>query len=99
MTAHDPAVRITSNLLCLWAFCGKPACRRAQACKRDANDCLARYSPLVPEEARCGALAVACAGRYGISDDEMRTDAGAELAALAAWIARVHAAAGNGQAA
>jgi hypothetical protein len=99
MTTHDPALRITSNLLCLWALCGKLGCRRAKRCKGKPDDCITRYAPLVPEAARCGVLAVAAAGSYGIGDDDMRADAGAELAALEAWIAQVEAAYGDGQAA
>jgi hypothetical protein len=101
MTPHDPALRVTSKLLCLWAFCGRPACRRAKGCKGNAGDCVTRYSPLVPEDARYGVLAIACAADDGISDEEMRAGAGAELAALEAWITQVHAAQntnpGNGQ--
>jgi hypothetical protein len=94
---NDSTLRTTSNTLCLWALCGKPACRRARQCRRDPNDCIARYAPLVPEEARCGVLALIEAGRCGISDEQMRADAPAEIAALESWIAQVHAANGNGQ--
>ena len=99
MTIHDPALRITSNLLCLWGLWASAACRRAKSCKGNPGDCVTRYSPLVPEDARYGVLAIAAAANDGISDDDMRAGAGAELAALEAWITQVHAAHGNGQAA
>ena len=42
--------RLLSELFCLWRLCGKPACRRAHACKGDPRACL-RALPLVPPEA------------------------------------------------
>jgi hypothetical protein len=86
----DRALRITSNLLGLWGLCAKPACRRARACKRNARNCVERYAPLVPEEARIGVLATIEAARCGIGDEQMRADASIEIAALESWIARVH---------
>jgi hypothetical protein len=97
MTPHDPALRITANLLCLWGLCATASCRRAKSCKGKPADCVTRYSPLVPEDARYGVLAIACAADDGISNEEMRAAAATELAALEAWVARVHDAA-NGQA-
>ncbi len=101
MTPHDPALRITANLLCLWGLCASASCRRAKGCKGNPGDCVTRYSPLVPEDVRYGVLAIAAAADDGVSDDDMRAAAAAEIAALEAWIARVHAAQnanpGNGQ--
>ena len=99
MTIHDPTLRITANLLCLWGLCASAACRRAKGCKGNPGDCVTRYAPLVPEDARYGVLAIACAANDGVSNDDMRAAAPAEIAALEAWITQVHAAHGNGQAA
>ena len=98
MNQHDPALRITANLLCPWGLCANASCRRAKSCKGKPTDCVTRYAPLVPEDARYGVLAIACAADDGISDEDMRAAAAAEIAALEAWIARVHTACGHGQA-
>ena len=92
MTKHDPLRRTASNLLCLWALCGKPACRRAQQCKRDPRSCARRYGPLVPEEARLGMLAVLQGAQDGAGIEEVRTHVPADIAAWEAWTAQVHAA-------
>ena len=85
----DHNLRWAANMLRLWALCGKPACRRARSCRRDPDACLARYAPLVPEDVR-GAVALMAEGkRYGLSYDEVRADAGPEIAAFEGWIARV----------
>ena len=49
LTLHDGARRL-SDLFCLWRLCGKPGCRRAQACRGGVHRCLGALS-LVPEEA------------------------------------------------
>jgi hypothetical protein len=51
---------------------------------------VARYSPLVPEDARYGVLAIACAAKDGVSDEDMRASVPAEFAALEAWAGRVY---------
>ena len=92
MNQHSPSLRTASNLLCLWALCGKPACRRAQQCKRNAAGCLARYAPLAPEDARLGALAVLQGARDGVGIDEVRRHVPGDVAAWESWTAQVHAA-------
>jgi hypothetical protein len=94
---HHPALthdlRTISNLLCLWGLCGKPACRRARQCKRDPRDCLSRYAPLVPDDARDGVAAMFEGKQCGMSYDELRAEAPLEIAAIESWIGLVHAAA------
>jgi len=89
---HDPLQRYACDLLCLWALCGKPACRRACACKRDPKACARRYGPLAPEEARIGALALLQGTLDGVDRAEVRRFEPAGIAALEAWCARVAAA-------
>ena len=79
------ALRNASNLLCIHGLCGRRACRRARACRGEPRDCLHRYAPLVPEEAREGAKAMAWAGRRGLSFDDLLDDARDEVLALADW--------------
>jgi hypothetical protein len=49
LTVRETARHI-SDLYCLWRCCGKPACRRARACRGDARACLTAL-PLVPPDA------------------------------------------------
>ena len=86
-----PALRITSNLLHLWALCGKPACRRAQECRRDPASCARRYAPLAPEEARFGALALLQGLLDDVDRDEVRTFVPDDIAALEQWTTRLEA--------
>jgi hypothetical protein len=101
MTPHSPALRFTANLLCLWGLCANASCRRAKGCKGNPDDCVTRYSPLAPEDARFGALATIQGGRDGASIEEVRLYEPAGLAALEAWVTQVRAAQntnpGNGQ--
>lgn len=96
MNPHHPAHRFTADLLRLWALCGKRACRRAQSCKRDARACLGRYSPLAPEQARFGALALLKGAQDGVDRGTVRLYVPNDIAALEAWTAAI--AATNGQA-
>lgn len=98
MTAHRPTHRLASDMLCLWALCGKPACRRARGCRRDPRSCATRYGPLVPEEARFGMLAVLQGAQDGVGIDEVRRYEPAGIAALEAWLAQVAASHGDGPA-
>ena len=88
-----PALRWTANALCLWGLCGKAACRRARQCRHHPEQCLARYAPLVPEEARIGVMALAQGRHDGVGDEVVRMHAPVEIAAIEDWTARVHAAA------
>ncbi len=92
------SLRLSANLLQLWALCGKPACRRARTCRRNSQTCVARYGPLAPEEARLGALALVQGLHDGASAAVVRFHAPAETAALDAWSERIAAAARGGQA-
>jgi hypothetical protein len=72
-------------MLCIHGLCGRRACRRARACRGEPRDCLPRYAPLVPEEAREGAKAMAWAGRRGLSFDDLMDDARDDVLALTDW--------------
>jgi hypothetical protein len=58
-----------------------------RACRGESRACLARYAPLVPEEAREGAKEMIAAKSQGLSFDDARED----VAALAAWAGAVDA--------
>ena len=78
-------LRALSDLICIHGLCGRRACRRARACRGEPRDCLQRYAPLVPEEARDGAKAMAWAGRRGLSFDDLLDDARDDVLALVDW--------------
>jgi hypothetical protein len=78
-------LRALSDLICIHGLCGRRACRRARACRGEPRDCLRRYAPLVPEEAREGAKAMASAGRRGLSFDDLLDDARDDVLALVDW--------------
>ena len=46
------AIRGWNGVLSLWRLCGKPACRRARACRGAPLSCFRREFPLMPEGVR-----------------------------------------------
>ena len=85
-----------SNVLRLCHLCARPACRRAQACRGEPRECLARYAPLVPEEARDGAQAMMESKDIGLSFDELRDEA-PEVDDLIEWQELVQTSAARGK--
>jgi hypothetical protein len=83
--ADTRTLRALSDLICIHGLCGRRGCRRARACRGEPRDCLHRYAPLVPEEARDGAKAMAWAGRRGLSFDDLLDDARDDVLALVDW--------------
>jgi len=88
-----PVLRWMSNTMSLNGLCARAACRRAQACRGEPHDCLARYAPLVPEAAREGVKVMIDGLRLSLPFDDLLEEAKDELAALADWKALVK---GNG---
>lgn len=86
---HIPTLRWAADMLCLWALCGKPACRRARACRRDPRACTDRHAGLVPQAAGCGFTLLAEGKLAGLSYEEVRAEAPEEVAAYEDWLARV----------
>lgn len=83
LTAHT-AARWIADLYCLWRFCGKPACRRGQACKGDVRTCL-RALPLVPPEALLFLKGFDDGQAEWLSFDEMMARNEEEWAAVEDW--------------
>ena len=50
-------LREASDMMALWGACENKACRRARECRRKPNDCVARYAPLLPPNARADVIA------------------------------------------
>jgi hypothetical protein len=69
----------------LHGLCSRPACRRRRACSGEPRDCLSRYAPLVPEDAREGAKAMIAAKWRDRSFEELIDEAPDEVMALADW--------------
>jgi hypothetical protein len=84
-----PALRWCANLLALWGLCAHPACRRAQACRRDPRGCLSRYAPLVPEDAREGVKAMVSGVERGLDFETLREDDPDAVDAAIGWMDRV----------
>src|SRR3954471_22849472 len=80
-----PVLRWMANTLTLYGLCGRAACRRACRCRGEPQDCLARYAPLVPEEARDGAKAMIDGLMRGVDFDTMREECKYEIEALGEW--------------
>ena len=83
--ADTRALRRISEMLCLPGLCGQTGCRRTRTCHGEPRDCLSRYAPLVPEDAREGAKAMIAARRDGSSFENLLDDAREDVMALAAW--------------
>jgi hypothetical protein len=66
------------------ALCARAKCHRAGWCRGDPRRCLARYAPLVPEDAREGAKALLDGRMRRLSFDEVRDD-NAAVNDLLAW--------------
>jgi hypothetical protein len=64
--------RLLSNLLHIWALCGRNACRRAQACRGDSRECIPHCGPLVPEDAKEWAIELFKCKCKGLSFDDAR---------------------------
>ncbi len=78
--------RALSDLLSIWALCGRSACRKARACRGDSRKCIPRCGPLVPEDVRVWMAALMEYKRDGLRFDDARAALPPELEeAWAAW--------------
>jgi hypothetical protein len=75
--------RHIADLYCLWRCCGKPACRRARACRGNARACLTAL-PLVPPDALCFLKRMDDA-RGWVSFEEMMRGSEEEWQAVEEW--------------
>ena len=89
--AETALLRYAGTLLCLHVFCPLRACRRARRCKGEPRDCVPRYTPLVPEDARAGVEAMLEGRDLGLSFEELREEAPDEMNAAILWIGKSHA--------
>jgi hypothetical protein len=86
-------MRWTSNMLSLWALCGKPACRRAQSCRRNPHICVDRYARLVPKDAGYALTVMADGLAEGLSFDAVSAQAPDAFLSFERWVALVESAA------
>lgn len=84
-------LRGLSDMLCLHGLCERRACRRAQGCRGEPRLCLARYAPLVPDDARAGAKEMIEGRRLGLSFEDLMDGAREEVLSLSAWAMAVAA--------
>lgn len=94
-TPHPPrkpaladAARWLSDLHCLWRFCGRRACVRAQACRGSLAHCLP-FIALVPPEASDFIRHWDDALREGLSFEDMMDEHAEPWDALMRWRERV----------
>jgi hypothetical protein len=84
----DPRfIRGDADMLCIWAFCRRHACRRSQTCRSTGEQCVRTYAHLVPIEARAGYLRLFWNRDQGLNFDEAIADVEGsdEGQALLAW--------------
>jgi hypothetical protein len=75
-----------ADALYLGGLCGRTKCRRARICRGDPQECLSRYAPLVPGEAREAMLAMVSGLIRGVDFDTMRAGREHQLEALGEWL-------------
>jgi hypothetical protein len=80
-----PVLRWLADTMGLNGLCAQANCRRALACRGEPRECLARYAPLVPEEARDGVKAMIDSLMGGDDFDTMRDESEEAIAALEEW--------------
>src|SRR5262245_12853747 len=73
--ARTPVLRWLSGTMALPGLCAHAACRRAGDCHGEPRDCLSRYAPLVPEEARDGMQALVEAKFDNIAFEQLMEEA------------------------
>jgi hypothetical protein len=81
----ERVLRWLADTMCLGGLCARTKCRRAMACRGEPRECLARYAPLVPEEARDGVKAMIEGLMRGVDFDTMRNESEDSLEALREW--------------
>ncbi len=91
-----PLFRFSANMLALWGLCANVKCRRARACRGDCRDCVPRYAPLVPEDAREGVKAMVEGRMHDMSFDAVQDEAFDEVGALLEWRGLIERAARRG---
>jgi hypothetical protein len=83
--AETYLLRYLSSFMYLWGLCDRRQCRRARACRHEPRQCLSRFAPLLPEEAREGVKAIIDGHLNKRTFDEVCDDAQDEIEALGAW--------------
>jgi hypothetical protein len=82
-TTHMPGSpnswRLLSDLLNIWALCGRSGCRRAKACRGDSRQCIPDCGYLVPEDVREWAVEMFECKRRGLPFDDARASLDPEL--------------------
>jgi hypothetical protein len=75
-----------ADMLALWAYCGKAACRRTERCRGEPRACLDRLMPLIPEEVREGVKVMLAGKKNNLDFDAMRAQAPDEVDAVIEWV-------------
>jgi len=86
---HDRRLRDVCERLALFRLCRRMRCRRAGACRGFPRECVPRFLPLVPENARALPVAFALAREAGLPFEQALARCEPELAAFAQWHAAI----------
>ena len=62
--------RAWADLLCIWRFCDRTACRRARGCRGQSLVCFPRYAPLLPDNLKTWVKTLGEAQAQGFSFDQ-----------------------------
>ena len=81
-----PVLRWMADSMCLGGLCARTKCRRAMVCRGDPRECLSRYAPLVPEEAREAVKAMVAGLMRGVDFDTVREECEDQIEALGEWL-------------
>ena len=79
--------RRISDMMQLSTLCRRAGCYRAKACRGEPRACLARYAPLVPDEARDWVKAMLDGMQDRLDFDEVLAAHADEFEAYADWLA------------
>lgn len=87
--AETEFFRYLANCLHLFGLCRHKRCYRERACKHNPRECVARYMPLVPEDARAFVRAMLEGRNKDLDFDAMKEGHEEEMEELAYWRALV----------
>ena len=81
--------RYIATCMHLFGLCRHTNCFRTRACKHNPRECVARYAPLVPDDARAFMRAMLDGRNKGLDFDAMKEGHEDELEELEYWHALV----------
>ena len=93
---HTRLMRWISNSMRLPTLCRHTPCYRARKCRRNPRECITRFAPLVPEDARDWMAAVADPENAEREFEDLRAEHPEAFEAMVAWHEALEHARGKG---